>query len=124
MLWQMVKRISTLICQVSDMDQSVAFYRDQLGLTPGMVSQWWSTFPIGDSQLGLHPPMSDAPRGAGWVLGIEVDDLVGLRTHLEAGGVTCAPYHDIPGGCVMDFTDPDGHAIQAMQVGVTSQDLS
>lgn len=123
MLWQMIKRVSTVICQVSDMDRSVGFYRDQLGLTPGMVSPWWSTFSIGDTQIGLHPSFAEAPRGAGWVLGLEVDDLAGLRKHLEAAGTDCAPYHDIPGGCVMDFADPDGHAIQAMQSGVKAEEL-
>jgi predicted enzyme related to lactoylglutathione lyase len=123
MLSQMVKRISTFICFTSNMDRSVAFYRDRLGLTPGMVSAWWSTFPIGDTQIGLHPPFDDRPAGSGWVLGLEVDDLATLRQQLESAGVTCAPYHDIPGGCVMDFADPDGNAIQAMQTGVTAADI-
>ena len=31
-------RVSIVICQVSEMDRSVAFYRDVLGLKPGNVS--------------------------------------------------------------------------------------
>src|SRR5688500_8038093 len=110
---QMVKRIGTVLCPVSDMDRSVAFYRDVLGMTPGMTTQWWSTFPLGETQIGLHPPFSDAPRGSGWILGIEVDDLKGLRDTLEGAGVTCSPYHDTPTGSVMNFTDPDGNELQA-----------
>lgn len=121
----MVKKISTILCQVADMDRAITFYRDQLGLTPGMTSQWWSTFPVGDVQIGLHPPFERGPReiGRGWVLGIEVDDLAGLRTTLEAAGTACADYHDIPTGCVMDFADPDGNPIQAMQVGIKAAAL-
>jgi predicted enzyme related to lactoylglutathione lyase len=122
----MIKRISTVLCQVSDMDRAVAFYRDTLGLTQGMVSQWWSSMSVGDVQIGLHPPFERGPTeiGRGWILGIEVDDLRALRVRLESHGTACADYHDIPGGCVMDFTDPDGNPIQAMQNGASAKDLS
>jgi predicted enzyme related to lactoylglutathione lyase len=122
----MVKKISTVLCQVADMDRAVAFYRDQLGLAPGMVTKWWSTFPIGDVQIGLHPPFEGADQapGRGWILGVEVDDLRALRANLESSGTPCAAYHDIPGGCVMDFADPDSNPIQAMQNGVSVKDLA
>lgn len=122
----MVTKVSTILCQVDDMDRAVAFYRDQLGLEPGMTTKWWSTFKIGGVQIGLHPPFEDGPRepGRGWILGIEVEDLKLLRAALEANGTKCADYHDIPGGCVMDFADPDGNQIQAMQTGVSAADLA
>jgi catechol 2,3-dioxygenase-like lactoylglutathione lyase family enzyme len=121
----MVKKISTIICQVADMDTAIGFYRDVLGLAPGMVSPWWSTIVVGDVQIGLHPPFAGGNReiGRGWILGIQVDDLRSLRAKLEGSGTDCAEYHDIPGGCVMDFADPDGNPIQAMQHGVSAAQL-
>jgi catechol 2,3-dioxygenase-like lactoylglutathione lyase family enzyme len=131
----MVKKISTILCQVSDMDRAVAFYRDQLEMTPGMTTQWWSTFPLGDVQIGLHPPFERGPSQdterarpvipipRGWILGIEVDDLAALRAKLEGIGTACADYHDTPAGCVMDFADPDGNPIQAMQLGAKAASL-
>ena len=121
----MVKKVNTILCQVSDMDRAVAFYRDQLGLTPGITTQWWSSFSVGGVQIGLHPPFEGDNReaGKGWILGLEVEDLRLLRAKLEAEGTKCADYHDIPGGCVMDFADRDGNAIQAMQTGISAKDL-
>jgi predicted enzyme related to lactoylglutathione lyase len=121
----MVMKISTILCQVDDMDRAVAFYRDLLGMTPGMISPWWSTMVVGDVQIGLHPPFEGGAReiGRGWILGLEVEDLRELRRKLEDAGTVCAPYHDIPGGCVMDFADRDGNPIQAMQRGITSGSL-
>jgi predicted enzyme related to lactoylglutathione lyase len=115
-----------MICQVADMDRAAAFYRDQLGLTPGVSSPYWSDFTVGDVRIGLHPPFAAGPRevGRGWILGIEADDLKALRAKLESAGTACAEYHDVPGGCVMDFSDPDGNPIQAMQSGVTAKDLA
>lgn len=122
----MVKCVNTILCQTADMDRAVAFYRDLLGLTPGVLSPYWSHFTVGGVNIGLHPPFAggmDEPKG-GWILGIEVDDLRGLRATLEAAGTKCEDFHDIPGGCVMDFHDPDGNPIQALQSGAKAKDLT
>ena len=125
-----VKSVSTVICQVADMNRSVAFYRDTLGLTPGHTTPYWSDFQIGTVKLGLHPPFqgSSAPLsvpGKGWVLGLEVDDLKGFRARLEVAGTEISgEYHDVPSGVLLEFYDPDGHAIQAIQYGATSKDLA
>ena len=118
-------QLAYAIKYVADMDRAVAFYRDQLEMTPGMTTQWWSTFPLGDVQIGLHPPFERGPIevGRGWILGIEVDDLAALRGRLEGLGIACADYHDTPAGCVMDFADPDGNPVQAMQVGAKAASL-
>ena len=122
----MVKNIGVALCQVWDMDRAVAFYRDVLGMAPGVVSPYWSDLTLGGFKVGLHPPFKDGPTevGRGWILGIEVEDLRGLRAALEGAGTKCGAYHDVPGGCVLDFTDPDGNPIQAMQVGISSNDLA
>lgn len=122
----MVKRVSTILCQITDMNRAVDFYREQLGLTPGVNSPWWTDFEVGDLKIGLHPPFEGGAKdvGRGWILGIEVDDVRTLRDRLVSAGVGCGAYHDIPGGCVIDFADPDGNPIQAMQAGVSSKDLA
>ncbi|MFI5385889.1 MAG: VOC family protein [Fimbriimonadales bacterium] len=121
----MVKNIGIALCQVWDMDRAVAFYRDILGMTPGVVSPYWSDLTVGDFKIGLHPPFKDGPTevGRGWILGVGVDDLRALRAALEATGTKCSDFHDIPGGCVLDFADPDGNPIEAMQTGVSAKDL-
>lgn len=117
----------TLICQVSDMDRAVAFYRDVLGLTPGYTTPHWSDFKMGETRIGLHPSFDGSPvepNGKGWVLGVATQDIRALRASLESAGVHVAKgYHDTPSGAVMDFRDPDGNALQAIQVGAKAKDL-
>jgi predicted enzyme related to lactoylglutathione lyase len=121
----MVVGIGTLLCPVRDMDRAVAFYRDCLGLVPGFVSSPWSEFDLGGVRLGLHPPFSGGPSGTGWIVGIQVNDIAECRARLAAAGYpTDAAYHDIPGGVVLDFRDPDGNALQAMQPGITVAQLA
>lgn len=109
------------------MNRSVRFYRDILGLTPGIESPYWTDFLCGGIRIGLHPPFGgSAPAvSGGWILGLEVDDLPGLRRALaDAGYPTNAEYHDTPSGCVLDFCDPDGNPIQAIQVGTKPSDFA
>jgi predicted enzyme related to lactoylglutathione lyase len=123
----MVKALNTMLCQVSDVMRAVGFYRDVLGLTPGNVSPYWSDFELpGGTKIGLHPPFAvgKMPDGSGWIHGIEVDDVVALRKAVEAAGQLVGGYHDVPGGVVIDFADPDGNPIQAIQMGIYAKDLA
>lgn len=119
--------LHTLICPVSDMDRAVAFYANVLGLTPGHRSPYWSDFAMGSVRIGLHPrgdAMVPGTTGAGWVIGVATADLRALRAALVTAGVHVAPgYHDTPSGAVMDFRDPDGNALQAVQPGSRAGDL-
>ena len=118
MLPHMLKGLHTLICEVSDMDRAVAFYGGVLGLPVTFTSPYWTSVSLGSARLGLHPPMGAGTKdGGGWIVGVEVEDIAALRTHLNSNGHKTGEYHDTPGGVVMDFTDPDGNRLQAMQVG-------
>jgi catechol 2,3-dioxygenase-like lactoylglutathione lyase family enzyme len=122
----MVKQLHTMIAEVADMAQANGFYRDTLGLKPEFESPHWSSYRLGSVALGLHPPFTGGQegRGGGWVLGIETEDLRGMRTRLEGAGVACGAYHAVPGGIVMDFEDLDRNRLQAIQTGVTLEELS
>ena len=126
----MLKGLSVIMCQVSDMDRAVAFYRDVLGLKPGNVSPYWSDFEAGGAKIGLHPPLkgSEAPysiSGKGWIIGFATDDLAALKARLlESGAEIRDSYHDIPGGVILDFADPDGNALRAAQYGISAKDLA
>jgi predicted enzyme related to lactoylglutathione lyase len=117
----MLKRIDTVLCQVTDMDRAVAFYRDVLKLHAGVVSPYWSDFQLGDAKIGLHPPFSDGATrpGTGWILGFEVEDLAEFKRVLAEAGASIGGIHDVPGGAVLEFFDPDGNPLQAIQHGVT-----
>jgi predicted enzyme related to lactoylglutathione lyase len=127
---RLVKAAYIAICQVADMDRAVTFYRDVLGLTPGYTTPYWSDFTLGEFRIGLHPPFNgaeppDARPKKGWILGIETDDIRALRRRLEAAGAAITgEWHDTPVGVILDFADPDGNPIQAMQRGIRAAEVA
>lgn len=126
---QMIEAISLVWCQTSDMDRSVAFYRDVLGLKLVVESPYWSQFDVGGTLLGLHPvlegnapPLAAPPMG--WVVGLRTGDLKALRLRLEAANADVdTEYYEVPGATTLKFRDPDGNVFQASQPGVTAADL-
>jgi len=111
------------------MDRSVAFYRDLLGLKPTMLSAFWTEFQVGANRIALHPTLKGCTPphgevGKGWYLGVQVEDVKALRQKLMDAGVPIVDdFHDVPGGVLITFPDPDGNPIQAIQLGVKTADL-
>ncbi|HEX6684673.1 MAG TPA: VOC family protein [Candidatus Limnocylindrales bacterium] len=107
---------------VTDLDRSVAFYRDVLGIpllfeVPG---QPMAFFASGDVRLYLGVPESDAFRSKN-VIYFHVDDVDAEHERLTALGVE---FHDKPHVVHRDgagelwmsaFNDPDGHVLVLMQ---------
>ena len=111
-------------CYVTNMDASLRFYRDLLGMVPGNVSPYWSDLSVGALRLGLHPGLSEAPVG-GWRVGLTCDDLRALRGAATAAGVgVVEDFHQTPGGVVLTLSDPDGHLVQVVQPGSTLADMA
>jgi predicted enzyme related to lactoylglutathione lyase len=121
----MVKGLTTIICEVADMDRSVAFYRDTFGCTFETQTPFWSSFELAGTRIGLHPAFSNSgsATGGGWILGVEVDDLRAFKQSLVGRGTAVGEYHDVPGGVVLDFSDLDSNRLQAMQRGAKVADL-
>jgi len=125
----MVIGIGTLLLQTNNMQRSIAFYRDVLGLHVNYESVHWSEIVLGGVKLGLHTPLGDGDaknqRGQGWIVGVEVDDIVAARDAIRAAGCwTAEAFHDIPGAVLLDFEDPDGYPMQATQQGLSVADIS
>lgn len=122
----MLKNLSSLMMYTHDMPRAVAFYRDTLGFKLDMESPGWSQFDLGDGLiLGLHHAMPDTPRAAGgWQPSFIVDDVVGAKQRvLSAGATMTGDLHDIPGGVVFTFADPDGNELTVQQNSVTCAQL-
>ena len=122
----MLKQLDTLMVYVHDMPRAVAFYRDVLGLPIVQESPAWSQFDLGNRvALGLHIAMGETKSPQpGWVPGFQVADVRAARERVAAaGGQIAQDFHDIPGGVVLEFTDPDGNHIDVTQEGVTCADL-
>ncbi len=126
----MKPRLSVLTLRVDDLEGSLRFYRDGLGLqTPGIIGQEFEHGAVAffDLQPGLKlavwprkslahdsglPP--DGPSAAGFSLGHnvasreEVDAV--MKQAAEAGATVVKPAREaLWGGYAGYFQDPDGH---------------
>jgi len=104
---------------VSDMDRSVAFYRDVLGLELEQQSEAWSQLNAGTISVGLHGStegVSASPEG-GAQLAFYVDDAQKAVEELRSRGAEIAqePEREEFGGLLAYVKDPDGYLIMLMQ---------
>ncbi|KAA0226353.1 VOC family protein [Fimbriimonadia bacterium ATM] len=123
----MLKALNVAFCGTTDMEASVAFYRDVLGMSETMVTPYWSEFRCGDLRIGIHPSDGLVPLvdlGRGWTVCFETADLSALRQSVEEHGcAVLAEYHQTPSGVILTFADPQGNPLQAIQLGTKIEDF-
>ena len=92
----MFKQIDYTMVVVSDMQRSVEFYRDKLGIPLKFQSPEWTEFATGATTLALHgggvpaagPPSGDPSKTAGACsIGFNVDDVDKAYEDLKAKGI-------------------------------------
>jgi lactoylglutathione lyase len=92
----MFKQIDYTMVVVSDMQRSVEFYRDKLGIPLKFQSPDWTEFQTGATTLALHgggvagtaPPTGDPTKQAGSCsIGFNVDDVDKTYEELKAKGI-------------------------------------
>ena len=92
----MFKQIDYTMIVVSDMERSVEFYRDKLGIPLKFQSPEWTEFATGTTTLALHgggvpatqPPSGDPSKTAGACsIGFSVDDVDKTYEELKAKGI-------------------------------------
>lgn len=115
-------RFSFLTIQVNDMEASLAFYRDLLGMAvnrrfppmPGMDIVF-----LGREGLQLELICREGEKkeaGDNFSLGFAVDDLDTETARLAAAGVVCGPAVQPAPGVRMSFcNDPDGNAVELIE---------
>jgi Lactoylglutathione lyase and related lyases len=93
----MFKQLDYTMVVVSDMQRSVEFYRDKLGIPMKFQSPDWTEFATGTTTLALHgggvastqPPAGDPSKVAGACsIGFNVDDVDKTYEELKARGIT------------------------------------
>lgn len=118
----MIKRFAFVAYSVADVPQSVAFYRDVMGLELDAAAYeksggYWAEFAVGDGTFGVGngTPLGFLP-GSGNGAVFEVDDLQAERTRLLEAGVRVSDVHDGP-ACMSAFvTDPEGNTFGIHQM--------
>lgn len=113
-----------VIVYVSDMQRSVAFYRDVLGLPLRMTSPGWTEFNTGSTTIALHmtgdqklPPSHGRPPAGQAHLGFMVDDIQATYEALKAQDVffSLPPQKQTSGVTLAVLHDPDGLGITLQQ---------
>ena len=110
-------RINYSIVYVSDMDRSVAFYRDVLGIPIKFESPGWTEFVTEGATLALH--ISDLPKPDGPTpasdhagqcrAGFQVPDLDEFHKRMNEQHVPCVQEPTETFGVrIAKYADPDG----------------
>jgi lactoylglutathione lyase len=120
------RSLGYVIIYVSDLDRSVAFYRDTIGLSLKFIDAGYAEFETGGIRLALYES-----RRAEWLTGVSpapgpaaeivfvVDDVDATAEQLAAAGVALlAQPTDRPWGHrTLHLADPDGFVIEfAMEI--------
>ena len=123
----MFKQIDYTMIVVSDMQRSVEFYRDKLGIPLKFQSPDWTEFATGATTLALHgggvsgePPKGDPSKIAGACsIGFNVDDVDKTYEELKTKGirfVTPPTQRENEGIKLAVAIDPDGLPISFAQL--------
>jgi len=115
-------RVSYAIVFVSDMQRSVAFYRDVIGLPLKFDSPEWSEFSTDGATLALHrAEKADGDGGAELPAGhcrpgLSVPDLDAFHLRMVEHHVSCTQQpKDLFGARIAQYLDPDGLAISVSE---------
>ena len=115
----MFGKLGLVMIVVRDMERSVAFYRDVLGLKLLIHQDNWSQFDAGNILIGLHPQGEEVKVSptTGMSIGIYVDDVdkavAEIRRRLARIAVGPRPE---PFGRWALLFDPDGYSIQIIEM--------
>jgi len=104
-----------------DVSATVAFYRDALGAVVQSESPHWARVRLGNTDIGVH---SGPASHQGWMPAFRAQDVRAVRSAVLAAGFECRDYHDIPGGVSLQFRDPTGNWLAAIQYGVNAAQLA
>jgi lactoylglutathione lyase len=121
-----LKQLDYVIVYVSDMQRSLAFYRDTLGLTLKFTSPGWTEFVTGTTTIALHvvggggeqsPARQSLPPAGQAHIGFMVDDLEATYEALKAQDVffSLPPKTQNSGARLAVLHDPDGLGITIQQ---------
>lgn len=117
-----LRGLSYVMVMVADMDRSLAFYKDKLGLQATLETPYWSELQAGGVRLALHAGGEGTPPGkstAGMAsLGFNVSDLDATHAVLVERGVSFTQpptVREQEGIKLAVATDPDGLVLNFAQ---------
>ncbi|MFN8121828.1 MAG: VOC family protein [Thermoleophilia bacterium] len=111
-----VTGIDTVFYQVCNMDRSVTFYRDTLGLPLARrEGNDWAEFDAGAINLALSGELAVAPQRGGATVVLRVEGIDEIAASLKAAGTVVGSVDDLGGARMVDVYDPDGNQVVLME---------
>jgi catechol 2,3-dioxygenase-like lactoylglutathione lyase family enzyme len=115
----MIRGLGAIIIGVQEMERSIAFYRDILGLALWPDSGAYAAFEVGQATILLseaHWEILGARPSAGILLALNVKDLDAARGILIERGVSIVTGPIVVAGArVLRLQDPDGHLLSLVE---------
>ncbi len=116
-----IEGLAGVILWTGAFEPMMHFYRDVLGLAPrserpGFVNFEWGELRLTVAEHGEVSGRSSEPVRT--MVNLRVADIVAAHRRLSAAGVpfSRAPEREQWGGWVATFTDPDGNALQLLEL--------
>ncbi len=112
----LVRRLNVVYLYVSEMERSLGFYRDLLGI-PLEGDEDWQEASLGETRFALHLAHEGiGPLSAGSVhVNLEVADLDAATERLHTAGVEVEETMREDWGAAARITDPDGYELYLFQ---------
>ena len=108
--------IDTVYYRICSMDKAIAFYEGVLGLTlKNRAGNDWAEFDVGGYDLALEGELATRPHGGGATIVFATADIDALEAQLATHDVVRREVEDLGGAKLLEFFDPDGNKLVAMQ---------
>jgi predicted enzyme related to lactoylglutathione lyase len=115
----LASRIDVVYLYVRDLDRSVAFYRDVLGipLERAVHDPDWAEARFADGvRFALHATTTPSELGSGTLrIDFEVADIDQAAARLRQAGAEVGEIEREDWGAACEFVDPDGYRLQLFQ---------
>ena len=111
---ELVKRVDTVFLEVRDLENSIKWYSEILGLTLRWNRNGYAAFTIGETSLTLVQSTNIKPANH-YPFNFFTDDIESVHKFLVESKVNTddiAYYDDLS---TFDFKDPDGHILNFCQ---------
>jgi catechol 2,3-dioxygenase-like lactoylglutathione lyase family enzyme len=108
--------VDTVYYRICNMDRAIAFYEGVLGLElMRREGNDWAEFSVGGVDLALEGELATRPHQGGATVVLRSGDIGALQAHLAEHSVQRGEVEDLGGSLLLEFYDPDGNRLMAMQ---------
>jgi catechol 2,3-dioxygenase-like lactoylglutathione lyase family enzyme len=108
--------IDTVFYQVCSMDRALAFYEGVLELPLiRREGRDWAELQAGESVLALSGELATRPHQGGATVVLRTSDITAVEERLAAHDVQRGALEDMGGATMLQFFDPDGNELVAIQ---------